>query len=348
MEGPGKHPELIALKKLSKRLGNDPLQVQGAGGNTSIKIDDNLWIKASGTWLKHAQEKQLFVPVSLKPLLNALHRSDPSAEKSTAFIVEEYNPSNLRPSIETTLHAVLSDRVVIHTHCVDTIAMAVLKDSEQMLENKLKNYSWLWVPYRRPGLPLSKYILEHKKPDTNVIILGNHGLVVSADSVEAAEKLLHSVRNSLRQPVRFQHFKDSDELEDLCSGSDYKPARDPVTHSLAFDKISLNIAKAGSLYPDHVIFLGDGTTVVDKFESISETVSRVVNESNTPPISIVLPDKGVVMKTDANPGQHAMARCIADVTARMPSKAKYRYLTDNDVHALVNWEAEAYRQALNN
>ena len=106
MESPENHPELIALRKLSKRLGDDPLQVQGAGGNTSIKINDTLWIKASGTWLQHAQEKQMFVPVSLTPLLNALNRSDPSAEKSTEFVVEQYNPANLRPSIETTVHAV--------------------------------------------------------------------------------------------------------------------------------------------------------------------------------------------------------------------------------------------------
>jgi len=342
------HPEFIALRKLSKAVGSDPLQVQGAGGNTSIKIDDILWIKASGTWLQHAERQQLFVPVSLKPVLKALHNSDPRAEKSTAFIVEELNPAKLRPSIETTVHAVLPDRVVLHTHCVDTIALAVRQDAEQLLKKKLEKFNWLWVPYFRPGLPLSEYILENKKPDTNVVVLGNHGLVVTADSVDAADKLLQSVRETLRQPVRLQHNTKSDELEDLCSGLDYKPANDPIAHSIAFDQASLKFAEAGSLYPDHVIFLGHGTTVVDKSESITDTVRRAAGDTNTQPIFIVVPDKGVLMKSDANPGQHAMARCIADVTARMSATEQQHYLNEDDVYNLVNWEAEIYRQEINN
>jgi len=64
-------------------------------------------------------------------------------------------------------------------------------------------------------------------------------------------------------------------------------------------------------------------------------------------MSLVIPDKGVLMKADANPGQHAMARCIADVTARLPETASIRYLDDQNVYELLNWEAEHYRQKLN-
>ena len=46
--------ELHALRELSAALGADPLRTQGAGGNTSIKRDGVMWIKASGTWLADA------------------------------------------------------------------------------------------------------------------------------------------------------------------------------------------------------------------------------------------------------------------------------------------------------
>ena len=43
--------ELDRLRKLSARVGSDPLLVQAAGGNTSLKDKGVMWIKASGTWL---------------------------------------------------------------------------------------------------------------------------------------------------------------------------------------------------------------------------------------------------------------------------------------------------------
>jgi len=46
-------------------IGADPLLVQGAGGNVSWKESDTLWVKASGTWLKEAVQKDIFVPVEI-------------------------------------------------------------------------------------------------------------------------------------------------------------------------------------------------------------------------------------------------------------------------------------------
>ena len=41
--------ELDQLRALSARVGADPLLVQAAGGNTSLKDQGVMWIKASGT-----------------------------------------------------------------------------------------------------------------------------------------------------------------------------------------------------------------------------------------------------------------------------------------------------------
>ncbi len=51
------------FRALSARLGNDPLQVQGPGGNTSIKSGNVMWIKASGTELANALKSDIFVAV---------------------------------------------------------------------------------------------------------------------------------------------------------------------------------------------------------------------------------------------------------------------------------------------
>ena len=51
--------------QFSHRLGNDPLQVQGAGGNTSIKNENYMWVKASGKELSDSISDNIFVPVNI-------------------------------------------------------------------------------------------------------------------------------------------------------------------------------------------------------------------------------------------------------------------------------------------
>ena len=46
--------------------------VQAAGGNTSIKEGDTMWIKSSGKWLIDARSSELMVPVSISQIKDAL------------------------------------------------------------------------------------------------------------------------------------------------------------------------------------------------------------------------------------------------------------------------------------
>jgi len=301
-----------------------------------------MWIKASGTWLANACESELFVPVELDPLLSALKADDKRAEKSIDFVHESLNKNKLRPSIETSVHAVLPQKVVLHIHCVDTIALAVQTQAEQLFTKLLKDFNWLWVPYCRPGLPLSKYIAAHLEPQTDVIVLGNHGLVVAADSVDAAADLLERVRAAVKQPVRTVPTNNSDALLALSNDTQYEPATFTQTHAIAMDEIALTTAAKGSMYPDHVIFLGTALQIVNHKES----VEAVVAELETPPRSLAVPDLGVLMHKDANASQHAMARCLTDVCLRIPSQASMRYLDKKEEYQLLNWEAESYRQSI--
>ena len=139
--------EFSALKKLSARVGADPLLVQAAGGNTSLKQNGVMWIKASGTWLREAASREIFVPIHHKALLAALARNDPACETCTDFVVPDLNATGLRPSIETTVHALMPQRVVVHVHCVNTIAWAIRGDAEQRLAEKLKGFNCKILAY---------------------------------------------------------------------------------------------------------------------------------------------------------------------------------------------------------
>src|SRR3954447_27017618 len=175
-------PDTQELLALAARLGRDPLVIQGPGGNVSHKRDGIMWVKASGTWMMHAQTQPIMVPVDLAAVLAGLDANDPACETCSDFVRHDLLPSPLRPSIETTLHAVMPQRLVLHVHCVETIAQACLSDAPARLATALAGLDWVLVPYVRPGVSLARKMAERLRPTTNVVVLGNHGLVVAGDS----------------------------------------------------------------------------------------------------------------------------------------------------------------------
>jgi rhamnose utilization protein RhaD (predicted bifunctional aldolase and dehydrogenase) len=323
--------ELQELRNFSAKIGSDPLLVQAAGGNTSIKRDGLMWVKASGTWLRDAADRDIFVPLDHVGLLRALEHNDPACESCTAFVRADLNASNLRPSIETSLHGLMPQGVVVHVHCVNTIAWAIRRDAETALKDQLKGFNWIFVPYDRPGLPLAKAILRRLKPDTDVLVLGNHGLVVAASTIGEAETLLNRVVNALRIKPRPLTKPDFAALKLNCQGFLYEPAHANETHALATDPFALGKCHDTVLYPDHVVFLGVGVST-----SIGGDAPLVV-----------LKGKGVLIRKDANAAVEPMGRCLADVMRRVDQDAGLNALTDEDIAQLVNWDAEKYRQSLN-
>src|SRR5436853_506601 len=88
------------IRQLSSRIGRDLNLVQADGGNTSLKDNGFLWVKASGKWLVHAMEEDIFLPVPLADILRCM------AENREH--IQEYVTSSgatLRPSVETSMHA---------------------------------------------------------------------------------------------------------------------------------------------------------------------------------------------------------------------------------------------------
>jgi rhamnose utilization protein RhaD (predicted bifunctional aldolase and dehydrogenase) len=336
-------PEFEALLDLSARICADPSLVQGAGGNTSIKEAGTLWIKASGLWLMQARERDVMVPVALDPLLEALERDDPACEKAEGFVLADRNPSGLRPSIETTVHALMPQKIVVHVHCVETIATAVQVDAEAIAAGKLADLPYAFIPYARPGLPLAKAIAARLRDGISVLILGNHGLVVAAETVAEAEALLHEIGDRLRVEPRGAPMPDKAALVRLALGSDYTLPDDEAVHAAATDLESVKIGAAGNLYPDHVIFLGEALAIAGPDETAAEVASK---HADAPPV-ILFPGKGVLARRDITAGASAMARCFADVAARIPQGARLRYLTSGENAELLGWDAEKYRQALN-
>jgi rhamnose utilization protein RhaD (predicted bifunctional aldolase and dehydrogenase) len=285
------------------------------------------------------------IPVDLNGLLDALARGDPRAETAASFVDEARNPDRLRPSIETSVHAVFPQAVVAHIHCVETIALAVTAKGEALIAERLRllsDVAWIYVPYCRPGLTLAKIIAKRLSAGINVVVLANHGLVVAGHTVAEVANRITRVCEAFSAPARAAPQADTETLASIVEGSDYRLPQDPAAHAVALDPKSLGIARLGSLYPDHVVFLGPGVMEA----SVDGGRLRAPPEGRRPPLMIALPGLGVVLHHSASKNAHAMARCLADVEARIPEEAPIRVLTSGEEEELINWEAEAYRQSI--
>ena len=141
--------EFASLRHLSARLGNNPLLVQASNGNTSIKLDEILWIKASGKWLAHAMQEEMFVSLGLAKVRQSIQKD---REIAPHFAVTD----GLHPSIETPMHAILRHRVVIHVHSINAIAWAIRLDGPDQLTERLDGLHWRWIPYTASGIPLAQ------------------------------------------------------------------------------------------------------------------------------------------------------------------------------------------------
>lgn len=336
---------LAALGAFSARLGSDITRTQGAGGNTSIKFGDLMWVKASGTWLAQALDRDIMVPLRVSPLVAALDAGEASAEKATDFVVNALNPSGLRPSIEASVHASIPQRVVAHFHCVNTLAHAVRTDAEAALgrifAEKLPDVSWAMIPYRRPGTPLARAISEVRAEAPQVLILANHGLVVCGDDVEETEALVEKATAALGLPRRSGRKADIESLEALAGKlGEYGLPDDEESHDIALDPLAYEMAMGGSLYPDHVIFLGTELGVLNADGTLAPT------RSGERAKLVVIPGKGVLTRKDLTAGGQAMVRCLAEVVTRILPGSSLNYLSADQEYELTHWEAEKYRQSL--
>lgn len=334
--------EMRDLLELAARLGRNPLAIQGPGGNISLKRDGVMWVKASGTWMAEATERPILIPVDVAAVLEGLAAGDPSCETCNAFVRRDLSDLALRPSIETTLHAVMPQRVVVHVHCVETIAIACLSDAAKRLAAPLSGLNWTFVPYIRPGASLGRTMKEHLVAGTNVVVLGKHGLVVAGDGVSEAERLCADVSRRLARTARVPPVVDRPVLEG-ARGDGYSVAEDDRWHAIATDPISLAAARRGSLYPDHVVFLGPGIVTTEAGESAAGAARRYGRVAV--PL-VVVPGAGVLLHEAATPGARALIGCLADVTSRLRRDDPIEPLTAEDEAQLLNWDAEKYRQAL--
>jgi rhamnose utilization protein RhaD (predicted bifunctional aldolase and dehydrogenase) len=330
--------EIISLLELSARIGRDILLTQANTGNTSIKIGQHLWIKASGTWLADANRQNILMRLDLAKARASL-RGGVDPLETRAWDGDEKR----QPSIETALHVTMPHRVVIHVHSVNVIAWAVRRDGPACLAERLEGLRWRWIPYTPSGVPLAQEVGRalSEAPDTDVFILANHGLVVGGPNSARSEALLWEVERRVALTARRAPKANSEVLRRIADGSEWYLADNVTVHALATDPVSAGIVAGGLLFPCQAIF--SSSDPEEAFRPVgSDSLLHAPEKYRSRPFLIV-EECGVLTHRSLSACGSAILTGFAQVVRRIPQYAAVRYLTPQDMENLdaANYDAAA-------
>jgi ribulose-5-phosphate 4-epimerase/fuculose-1-phosphate aldolase len=280
------------LIQLTSSYLNRPDWIQGPGGNTSVKQNGTMAIKASGMRFEEINYNEGISMVETKGIVEYLNHSLLGSkiqhETELLTIVEqsrlksETGELSPKPSMETGFHAILK-KYVVHTHSVWS-NLINCSDEPTLKQKLIENYPFklAFIPFCTPGFELSKAIqsiyLDH--PETEVFLLQNHGVIAHADNMD----LVHSMLDELDQQI-IMVFNIDDEYPNTSlmqlNENIWRPEV-PFVHE-AISVYNVNEAFFNQiLFPDQIVFFKGNfnfySDLIKKINVYSDSINYVCNE----------------------------------------------------------------------
>jgi len=375
---------LAALIEMSHAAGGNRDYVQGGGGNTSVKSDDGktMAIKASGTTLAAMNEAAGWVELDIDSVLSIFdvpgidNLSTDEREKAVLSYLRSAvvdGPAE-RPSVESSLHAMLGN-CVIHTHPPAVLALAAGPGEAALAGlTAADEPPPLWIPYTDPGQTLAVAVrsavagyqsANGRTPQ--IIIIGNHGIFVSADT--PAECIaLHASWVSRCE----EHFGKTAPAASPAPEHDpatvrkvmafvrraWRSKKDaPVFARLSADAELTNAAldpgiaatmADGALSPDQIVYTGAYSVYAKSVVEVPSALQGALDEPAWPRVMLV---KGVgAFLVSDDPGKLNVIEETASAAAkavRLASGAGGAHnLADASARFIIGWEVEHYRAKL--
>ena len=351
--------DLSKIISISNEYGNDPELVLAGGGNTSVKDNNVLYVKCSGTSLKTIDENG-FVPVSIAALKATMTKDYPEEDKSReAAFLEDVMASRVisgesrRPSVEALLHSLFPQKYVVHLHPALVNGLTCVKNSEQKTRDLFSDKA-IWIPATRPGYMLGKLCYEimekyrmEKGRDVNLAFLENHGIFTAADTIEEIKEIFNEAMAVLKSNVkkfpdiRYAEYVSSqigDAVEKYTSAEHVRLYTSPqLLKYLISENAVADIMLP--LTPDHIVYYGAKPLYI---QNISQLQDRYNGEK-----IILIKNAGMfaVGKTEKEAELAALLFLDAvKVVFYTKSFGKIKPLSDELVNFILNWEAEHYRQ----
>lgn len=338
------------LVYISQAVGNSVDYTQGGGGNTSVKLDDELMaVKASGFKLKQITESDGYVVVNYKNIkeyhekVNINENRDFDKESSEFVrknIVEMEGLKKLRPSVEAGFHSLLK-KYVIHTHSVYANMICCTKNSRELVDKIFndKPFKVAWIPYINPGfnltLEINKVVQEGLKatgdiPD--VIFMENHGLIVTSDDKEDCVSLHSQLNEAIREYLKLNVEFPSIELVEEDENK-YVSRTQYLINYIKENNVTEDFMNNVILYPDQLVYLNGNITGADgekKLEINGKTGEVVYNTNHSEALTI----------------EETLLAYVFVIDCILRSGLELKTMSHTGIDFINNWESEAYRKSI--
>lgn len=255
------------LTYLCSLFGSCSYRSQGGGGNISVKDKDYLYIKASGFRLCSVNQKTGFVICDSNAVRQCLQKNEENIESTLTI------ESSLKPSMESFFH-LLPKKYVVHLHPT-FFCRYLCRENAEVLFSPVNFPHSLYIPYKKPGLPLAKIIFE-KYTDEEILFLENHGIILVSDSLQ------HLLDQYKRTVKRLENL-----TNELYVGSDIQIEHtiNQYTKGLSKPVYWLQESVPTHFYPitaDHFLFLQSHLFESSK-ENLSRSLTEWMSQHQTPP-----------------------------------------------------------------
>ena len=364
---------LESLVEYSNRYGSDPGMVLAGGGNTSMKTDQTLYVKGSGTSLATITEEG-FVVMSRRRLGEIWRKKYPEKQaEREAAVLEDMMAARLpgeeakRPSVETLLHDLFPQKYVLHIHPSRVNALTSSAEGAEGVKKLFPDA--VWVDECEPGYVLASKCREklaefrrENDRDANVVFLQNHGIFFAAKTVAGLDEIAAGVMNTLDEKIAVK--PDFTEAEtDRTTAAKIAPVLrmlyDPegrATVVFSADKTTLDFAESAEKFavlkepisPDHIVYCKAEPLFLEDFtpEGIEAAFHELTERRGFIPKIVFA--KGIGMfaigknmkeaRTAAAVWHDAMA-----ITVMAENFGGVRHMAPALVNFILNWEVETYR-----
>ena len=320
------------LCKISKYCGERFDLVQAGGGNSSVKINDYMFIKASG--YNMSEIKNGFVSINNKKLKKDIMNNDVKEIINYNFFGKK------RGSIETYMHSILN-KYVIHLHPIQVVKILIQKDAKTVLK-KLFPHS-LIIEYLTPGIKVCNKIKELYNNE-EIIFLINHGIIITTNDYDKInfhiENILNKCENFLNE--NFDIYK----YVNIITKFVYEKYNLEYVSYLSQDIIinkylnnKLYLFKENITFPDALIYCGIKIMFIENIEDI-DNYYKTYNEVP----KIIIYNKNIYITNIS------LKKCkeIEDVLKAnlyiLDNSNEKNYLSNEEIYYLNNWDAEKYRK----
>ena len=212
------------------------------------------------------------------------------------------------------------------------------------LKKKLDN-NIVYVPYVRPGFPLTMIMKNLIKEDSRVIILENHGLIVAGDNLNDTYQLLLETHNKLDKIIN--KYENEIKTHNFFNIPEYSQKNDYKYKIFKTENENLLSVFSKSFYPDHVIFLGPGIPLFNSPEDAKDFILYISKKNIQLPAYLIIKHYGLFENINSITASREMLDSFIEVLLRIDFNLTLKSLTKKEENELLNWDAEIYRQSIN-